>query len=227
MRACPFCAESIQEAAIVCKHCRRDLPQAATATAAASANQTFTPHSDRSSGTQIGSRATAEEKALPKALHGRSQASQVALLLLLVGVLWFAVEGREQGVGNGGLARIFTPPRVIVLAADQDIDVSAGSIQRWQWNVEPGQPTCRLTGHVQVTQGGNRDVRVFVMTADDYANMANGHEAEVSFQTDKTTAVNLDVVTTTPGPKVLAISNTFSVLTGKHVELRDVRATCQ
>jgi hypothetical protein len=30
-RTCPFCAESIQPAAIVCKHCHRDLPAAAGA----------------------------------------------------------------------------------------------------------------------------------------------------------------------------------------------------
>lgn len=205
MRPCPFCAEQVQDAAVLCKHCGKAIP------AAMVADRPSSPKPNPEPG-QAGSS------------RGKSRRWLLLGLLLIVAIL--VVYRANRGAGRGSLASIVTPPRVVTIQSTE-FDVPAGSIYRWEYSAEPSQPTCNLVGHLEVLSGGNKDVMVYVLSSDDYANLQNGHDARAFFQTPKTSAVTLDVTTRTAGKLVLAVSNTFSLLIAKRVRINDGRVTCQ
>lgn len=117
-------------------------------------------------------------------------------------------------------------PAVINIASAADIDVPAGAMRSWRWQPPADKPRCHITGHIEVTAGGNKDIQVFVLTVDEFKNLANGHSAKSYLSSDKTTAVTLDLDVFEPDSMVLALANTFSTFTSKRVRLDGVNATC-
>jgi hypothetical protein len=160
------------------------------------------------------------------ATHRRRTTGFVILGILVI-VLLFVGYRMRQGAGRGGLVGLVLRPRTAEIASAQDVILGPGTIRRWEWIVPANQPTCRLTGRIDVVAGGDRDVEVFVLTAGNYASLNNGHTAYAFFQTEQTTAVRLDVTTSEPGRMVLAISNRFSPEAAKTVQLRKVQVVCQ
>ena len=57
-------------------------------------------------------------------------------------------------------------------------------------------------------------------------NWKNGHEVAPVFNSGQVTAVTLNVPLPGPGSYRLVLSNTFSLLTHKTVQVQDVRMTC-
>jgi hypothetical protein len=214
MRACPFCAEEIQDAAVVCKHCKRDVPSAA--------------HTTASPAPSVSRSASSKPQSAPSGTTRRNTLLGLLVVLLLLVVLVVANSGSDNsGSGAAALASAVSAPNVIPIATNQELVIPAGSVQSFTWTAPQYQPNCHISGHIQVTDGGSKDVQVVVLDADDYQNWVNGHQSKAYFQTEKTTAVTLNVNTGTVGPLVVAISNGFSVLSDKKVSIQGLQATCR
>jgi hypothetical protein len=117
------------------------------------------------------------------------------------------------------------PPAVLPLLDTGALNVPAGTSHSVSFSVDDERP-CVLTGHVLGIAGGRRDVEVYVLDQDGIINWSNGTAANTLFQSGRMAAVSLQVHLPGPGEYHFLVSNRFSVVTDKTVEVEDARVTC-
>ena len=86
---------------------------------------------------------------------------------------------------------------------------------------------CAVHGRVEVLSGGtNKDVEVYLFTADDYTNWRNNHPVNALFHSGRQTVTTLNTGVTQAGEYHLVVTNYFSPLSGKTAK-GQVTVTCR
>ncbi|CAN5919352.1 hypothetical protein BH11GEM1_BH11GEM1_31810 [soil metagenome] len=220
MRACPFCAEQVQEAAIVCKHCGREIPAVPPAAVSPSAV------SPAAVSPAAVSRPPTTSAGRPPAFRALALLGLAATLAIVYRVVVLGAGENGDGVGATVAAAVGVLPDKVTRIPDDSLEVGAGEIQQWTWQVSAPRTNCLLKGRIEVVDGGNKDIDLFVATNANALALAHGDSGSVAFAAHKATRLDLDVRTRGAGEYALMASNKFSAFTGKTLKTRGVAVTC-
>lgn len=118
-------------------------------------------------------------------------------------------------------------PRELVLFESTGATVAATKFTEFGFVLD-SLGVCSLSGRVEATAGGNKDVQVLVMGEDQFTNWVNNPQGAGTALASNPpqTVTTLNVMLSQPGRFYLVISNRFSMFTPKDVK-GEAQVTCR
>ena len=155
-------------------------------------------------------KATVSPSTKPSSVREEPEAESHTIRNVLIGVVVLVVvlivisNARTSGVPGISTQEPLTP---------QTFSVKAGEIYFVEFTL---RSTGRVVGRFEAAGGGGNDIEAVIASSGEFENWKNGHQAQVRYQSGKTTIGNIDVLLG-PGRYYLAFNNKFSLLTGKTI----------
>ena len=212
MKTCPSCAEQIQDAASICKHCGRKVPSGAALSTAGRGKLRALR------GVLGGVLIAAVAIALRSQGELRAQADHAALMHQ---DSLRAMEGVRVADSIAAAT-----PQIVAIADSAALTIPAGQFYAAKFDTPNNDRNCVVQGKVIGLTGANKDVAVMLFTDDQYADWrADVAHRHSSWPIEKAQTINIAHQLYGRGTYYLVVSNDFSLVSEKIVQLH-VRLRC-